>query len=524
MAKKKSRKDKTNLLLVGAATRLGSVTAAEALTAGWRVRAIDDSVPKEELVVEGVDYRSGNLDDEGFLAEQMKGITHVIQLRQDRRVHAEYKDLARMNLDLAENLFELAAEERAEKFIYFSNGRICAPSATYLGEGAEIRAISAFEQTIRDAEILLRGLANRLEGAPDLRILRLAPVYGKPGPPEGQPWFAIPPLLRLFFKLTPGLVGGPRCHCVHARDAARAALLLAEQASTRGTETYHVADDTPLNVGEFTSDLIQAYGYPLGVQIPLPATPILRAIVARLDRGTTRSLANAVLSQLWSRVAEQHDLVDVFRPTLGDQLLSSAFEDFVFDNTKLKEEGFELAYPDVRLGLREVVAEYQKLGYLPSDSARREAREHQDGAVNIAFKEVLTGTFARSDGSKLSEDMRCELTLKAKGFGEVLGGVWNLDGTISLHGLAQEAKVIGTLEMALFSRRRLDYEFGFEGDDGRVYRLEGKKTIRYLRPLDTLTTLPFSVSDDRGETVAEGTAAFDMKNLPRLVSSLRIGF
>ena len=523
MAKKTSLKGKPKLLLVGAATSLGKVIADEAIDLGWHVRGIDNTVPRDELQVRGVDYHVGDLGHRDFLSEQLEGMTHVIQARQDRRVHAAYEDLAAINLDLTEDLFELSADAAAKTFIYLSNARICAPSDTYLGEGAEIRAISGFEQTIRDAEILLRGLANRLDGAPALRILRLAPVYGKPGPPEGQPWFAIPPLLRLFFTLTPGLVGGPRCHCVHAKDVARAALFLAARDTEKSTETYHVADDTPLNIGEFISDLIQAYGYALGVQVPLPATPILRALVARFDRGAVRSIANTVLSQLWARVVEQHDILEVFRPSLGEQLLSSAFEDFVFNNGKLKEAGFELSYPDVRIGLREAVAEYQKAGYLPSDAARRQALEHQESAIRIGFNEILTGSFKTPDWSSGPGEFRVNLEATAKGFAAVMAGVWNLDGTITMDGLAEEAEVIGTLEMAPFGRRRLDYEFGFAGNSGGSYRLFGQKTVRYLRPLSGLAKLPFTVSNERGDIVAEGTATFDLKSLPKMLGSLRIG-
>jgi hypothetical protein len=49
------------------------------------------------------------------------------------------------------------------------------------------------------------------------------------------------------------------------------------------------------------------------------------------------------------------------------------------------------------------------------------------------------------------------------------------------------------------------------GDDGQRYELNGQREWSALAPIDSMTILPASVFDDRGEEVARATLRFDMR-------------
>ena len=70
--------------------------------------------------------------------------------------------------------------------------------------------------------------------------------------------------------------------------------------------------------------------------------------------------------------------------------------------------------------------------------------------------------------------------------------------------------------------RRIRYEFGFTGDDGRPYRFAGQKDVSPRHPLESMTTLPAEITDETGHRVAAALVRFDPRGLPAFLGSFRL--
>lgn len=140
-------------------------------------------------------------------------------------------------------------------------------------------------------------------------------------------------------------------------------------------------------------------------------------------------------------------------------------------------------------------------------------------ARETTFSEVMAGPM-RVDGSR--RELRLDLDVAVPGalvlWGDVEG---RLTGRVTLPGVAERAPAVGTLQIAPLRRRRLRYQLRFRADDGRALRLDGWKSVRLLRPLHTMTTLPATVYEDDGRVLGEAVLRFDLRSLPRFLAGFR---
>jgi hypothetical protein len=100
---------------------------------------------------------------------------------------------------------------------------------------------------------------------------------------------------------------------------------------------------------------------------------------------------------------------------------------------------------------------------------------------------------------------------------------WALAGTIDADGLARRRELEGSIRYALIEERRVPYRLAFRGDDGRRYELVGQKEWMGLAPVASMTVLPATLVDERGEEVARATLRFDLfADLADWVKSFRL--
>jgi hypothetical protein len=99
-----------------------------------------------------------------------------------------------------------------------------------------------------------------------------------------------------------------------------------------------------------------------------------------------------------------------------------------------------------------------------------------------------------------------------------------LEGHVDASGLASHAVLAGTIVIDPILGRRIRYEFGFTGDDGKHYRFAGQKDVELTpsRVLPTMTTLPGEITDERGERWASALVRFDTRDLPSMIISFRL--
>ncbi|MDP9150125.1 MAG: hypothetical protein M3O36_09325 [Myxococcota bacterium] len=142
----------------------------------------------------------------------------------------------------------------------------------------------------------------------------------------------------------------------------------------------------------------------------------------------------------------------------------------------------------------------------------------------FSFCETLRGRYWRLDAP--ADERAICVTLNADA-GDVRGFArrksWRITGTIEAEGLATARQLSGTVGSALFEERRLPYRLAFEGDDGRHYELSGQKEWSGLAPIASITLLPASLYDERGEEIARAILRLDVRtDGVRCVRSLRV--
>lgn len=93
----------------------------------------------------------------------------------------------------------------------------------------------------------------------------------------------------------------------------------------------------------------------------------------------------------------------------------------------------------------------------------------------------------------------------------------DLEGTLSVEGLAASATAIGTLKLGA---RLWEYDIAFVGDDGRPYRMVVTKTLRALDLVESFTLARGDLLDARGRHVGHVELQFELnRDLGPLVRS-----
>lgn len=100
--------------------------------------------------------------------------------------------------------------------------------------------------------------------------------------------------------------------------------------------------------------------------------------------------------------------------------------------------------------------------------------------------------------------------------------VANIQGAIEMEGLASHRAARGTMLMDPILGRTVGYELSFMDDEERRCRLSGRKSVQFLRLMQTMTFLPAEIFDDRGERLGEAKLRFDVRSdLYRFLRSFR---
>ncbi len=141
--------------------------------------------------------------------------------------------------------------------------------------------------------------------------------------------------------------------------------------------------------------------------------------------------------------------------------------------------------------------------------------------VGFQFNETMSGTYTRVGKPDEQGLFRFQACMHAEdGLRHMRDGLCKIDGTLDMEGFADDVPIAGTLEIAVFTKKIIRYDFGFTGNDGNPYRFAGQKNIRFTDFVGTMTHLTGSITDARGTEVAQATVKFDIKSdlLPFLVS------
>jgi hypothetical protein len=143
--------------------------------------------------------------------------------------------------------------------------------------------------------------------------------------------------------------------------------------------------------------------------------------------------------------------------------------------------------------------------------------------LGFEFRETMTGSFSPTGRGAQQAPSSIKLSLRVfadDALRHARDHLARAEGEIAIFGLATAAACAGTMEIAPLSRRRIRYELGFVGDDGRPYRFVGQKDVRLVDFAATMTTLPAEVLGPDGKVVGRATVTFDLNAdlLPFLAS------
>lgn len=145
----------------------------------------------------------------------------------------------------------------------------------------------------------------------------------------------------------------------------------------------------------------------------------------------------------------------------------------------------------------------------------------------VEFEETMSG-LCQLEPDEGGGSVDVTFTVRARGGGSFRdawrqrGGTWRLDGTITIDGIATEAKCEGQLVMRPLERERtLVYDLELEDDDGARCTLHGEKHASFLVSLRGMTTLHTELRRE-GFLLGRGILTFDLDDLAPWLKSWRL--
>ena len=134
------------------------------------------------------------------------------------------------------------------------------------------------------------------------------------------------------------------------------------------------------------------------------------------------------------------------------------------------------------------------------------------GPLALRFAEPMSGT-ASFFGERFTRPFRFDLDARGLSPAALVGtSTLACRGTVHIDGVASGTAAVGTMSVSPFRRRRIGYDLTFDTDDGGRMRFRGHKTINWLRPGRSWTTLPGELADVAGgEPVGTATVYFDLR-------------
>lgn len=132
--------------------------------------------------------------------------------------------------------------------------------------------------------------------------------------------------------------------------------------------------------------------------------------------------------------------------------------------------------------------------------------------LGLSFEETLRGEYWPLDAATDERGITLRLEVRARDLRSIARErSLALHGTIDAEGLATRAELEGSISLQRLDRRRLPYRLRFSGDDGQRLELSGEKEWMPLSPIESVTTLPATLYDDRGAEWGRAFLRFDVR-------------
>lgn len=350
------------ILVSGATGHVGYETVKVLSETGRPVVATD--LPGADWsCLEGLDIekRPADLLHPASCAAVLKEIGAIIHTVGLIDISRPYDQLYAVNYGVTRNLLKASAGQGVEKLVFFSSASVCGkPYDTAIREEFPPRPKNGYEKT----KVLAEQSVSEFAGTSQTRccILRPSVVYG----PRGHLLSPTAIMLGVLLKQTkwrvPRIRGGPASNWIHVRDVARAAVFLLDAGANR--QVYHIANDTPLSLGELVDITFDALQVPAGRRFRFPGR-LARFLAAHPPPDAMFALLNRRLRKAWKKLAARHFLTTALDGSITPGIVEYGLGNFVFSNDKIKKQGFVLQYPEFEDSWRETIRWYQKNRWIP---------------------------------------------------------------------------------------------------------------------------------------------------------------
>jgi len=319
-------------LVTGACGFVGSHMLDLLMEREMKVRATDlESADRGYVNKLGVEFIPADLTRKETLRPVLDGVDYVFHTASVFDYSASWNLLYRVNVEGTRNLCEVALETNPEIIVHWSSGAIYGvPKELPTRETSPIEPSNNYEKSKWMQEQTAIEFHKKY-GLP-VTVIRPATIYG----PRSR-YGAIIPILMLArgeLQAIPGS-GKTMGAFVHVKDVVGSALFLAGKKEAIG-ESYNVADDS-----HYTTEELLLYAAEL------------------LDVKISKFHIPALVINLMAWWSEWKAKLGGKKPVLERDAVKYLFHDYWLDNSKIKELGYKLVYPDIKEGLKETIRWYK---------------------------------------------------------------------------------------------------------------------------------------------------------------------
>jgi UDP-glucose 4-epimerase len=241
-----------------------------------------------------------------------------------------------VNVEGTRNLFETALETNPKIIVHWSSGAVYGISKELpTKETSHVEPSNNYEKSKWMQEQTALEFYRKY-GLP-VTVIRPASIYG----PRGR-YGAITPIFMLAKGKLPAIPGSGKTMgaFVHVKDVAGSALFLAGKKEAIG-ESFNIADDS-----HYSNEELLLYAAEL------------------LDVKIRKFHIPALAINFMARWSGWKAKLGGKKPEIERDAVKYLFHDYWLDNSKIKELGYKLIYPDIKEGLKETIKWYKDEGWL----------------------------------------------------------------------------------------------------------------------------------------------------------------
>lgn len=355
------------ILVTGAGGFIGRHVVAELCGKGHAVKATDlPAVDLSTAAEAGAETSPGDLRKVEDVRRLLQDVTRVVHCAAAFDLGLPLSRLMEVNRDAARLLCEEAGGCGVKQFLHFSTGGVYGRSLdTPMREDHPHHPMDAYSLSKEAGEeAVIHTL--RKHSIP-LTIFRPTAVYGPYGKYVAGAFYVLPSILRCRgVRALPSLRGGKYLTLVSVHDIAGAVSFCVDNPEAMG-EDFNLAEDQPLQAGEFFDILYDLFGFKVSFRLPYPTALVefLARAALRVPLPLALGPVNRLMEREWKKIVRERGLKSVLKPHFDKDFLYFLLGDHYLDNSKLRGIGYESRYPTCRPGLEETIDWYRKEGWLP---------------------------------------------------------------------------------------------------------------------------------------------------------------